>query len=363
MKRIAIVLAAFTLISVTAFSQKKSKVKLSKMDKEFLDKQPNGMYAKFETNKGNIFTALEFKKTPMTVANFVGLAEGGIKNTARPEGKPYYDGLVFHRVIDNFMVQGGCPQGTGMGDPGYKFGDEFHDSLKHTGPGILSMANAGPGTNGSQFFITHTQTAWLDGKHTVFGHVVQGQDVVNTIKQGDSIRHLTILRKGAEAEAFNAPSVFENENKNYSAKQEEKRVAEDKKRHAEQLAQEGVINERYGKFTSTPTGLKYSIEKPGTGAAPTATSQVTVHYTGTLLNGKVFDSSVERGQPVTFGLNQVIPGWTEGVQLLKPGGKIKLVIPPALGYGDGGYPPVIPPKSWLVFDVELIAVDGKGEGK
>lgn len=363
MKRIAIVLAACSLISAAAFSQKKTKVKLNKMDKEFLDKQPDGMYAKFETNKGNIYTLLEFKKTPMTVANMVGLAEGAIKNTARPEGKPYYDGLIFHRVIDNFMIQGGCPNGNGMGDPGYKFGDEFNDSLKHTGPGILSMANAGPGTNGSQFFITHVQTAWLDGKHTVFGHVVQGQDVVNAIKQGDTIRHLTILRKGKEAEAFDAPKVFEFEKNNYAAKQEEKRVAEDKRRHAEQQAQEGIIKERFGNYTTTTSGLKYNIEKPGAGATPTATSQVTVHYTGTLLNGNKFDSSVDRGQPITFGLNQVIPGWTEGVQLLKPGGKIKLVIPPHLGYGDGGYPPVIPPKSWLVFDIELIAVDGKGEGK
>lgn len=333
-----------------AKADKPKKAKLSKMDKEFLSKQPDGMYAKFETSKGTIICALEYKKTPMTVANFVGLAEGGIKNTAKPEGIAYYDGTKFHRVIPNFMIQGGCPLGNGMGDPGYKFPDEFDSTLHHTGPGILSMANAGPGTNGSQFFITHVKTEWLDGKHTVFGHVVEGQDVVNKIAQGDTLKHLTILRKGKDAEAFSAPAVFETERANVTKKAEERMKAE-------QAAMDKVLNEKYGSAQTTASGLKYIIENPGTGAAPSATSQVTVHYSGYLLNGNKFDSSVDRGQPATFGLNQVIPGWTEGLQLLKEGGKAKLIIPPNLGYGDNGYPPVIPPKSWLVFDVELIKVN------
>lgn len=355
MKKI-ILASLFALVSIGLVAanpdkhKKHKKAKLSKMDKEFLSKQPEGMYAKFETNKGNIICALEFKKTPMTVANFVGLAEGSIKNTAKAEGVPYYDGLKFHRVIPNFMIQGGCPLGTGTGDPGYKFPDEFDPSLKHVGPGILSMANAGPGTNGSQFFITHVKTDWLDGKHTVFGNVVEGMDVVNKIAGSDTLVHLIILRKGKEAEAFDAPTVFETAKAGLASKQEAMATAE-------KALMEKTLNETYGNAKTTASGLRYVVEKEGTGKTPLATDQVTVHYTGYLLNGTKFDSSVDRGQPATFGLNQVIPGWTEGLQLMKEGGKNKLIIPYQLGYGENGMPPVIPAKAWLVFDVELIKVN------
>ncbi|MFY0644491.1 MAG: peptidylprolyl isomerase [Bacteroidia bacterium] len=169
----------------------------------------NGLYAKMITSKGSILLKLEMDKTPLTVANFVGLAEGEIKNNARPEGTPYYDGLFFHRVIADFMIQGGDPVGNGSGGPGYQFRDEIDASLRHLGPGILSMANAGPGTNGSQFFITHKETPWLDGRHTVFGHVVEGQDVVDAIAQGDMIEKVEIIREGEEAKAFDALAVFE----------------------------------------------------------------------------------------------------------------------------------------------------------
>ncbi len=168
-----------------------------------------GLFAEFTTTKGTIVCQLEYRKTPITVANFVALAKGDQPNTAKAKGQPYYDGIVFHRVIANFMVQCGDPTGTGRGGPGYMFPDEIDASLKHDVPGILSMANAGPGTNGSQFFITHVPTPWLDGKHTVFGHVVSGQDVVNAIQQGDSIKTLRIVAKGADAEAFDAMKVLE----------------------------------------------------------------------------------------------------------------------------------------------------------
>ncbi len=318
------------------------------MNEQFLQSQNDGIYARFETNKGNIYALLEFEKTPLTVANFIGLADGSIKNSVKPEGTPFYNGLKFHRVIENFMIQGGCPRGTGTGDPGYKFADEFDASLKHSGAGILSMANSGPGTNGSQFFITHVATPWLDGKHTVFGHVIEGQDVVNKIVQNDTLISLTILRKGAQADAFDAAKTFTEEQVNMVQKQKDKEAK--LLEAAENLKKE---------FTNiTASGLRYIVLQEGTGKTPSAYNNVKVHYTGSFLDGNIFDSSVERGQPIDFGLNQVIPGWTEGVQLMKEGAKYKFYIPYQLAYGAQGYPGAIPPKSDLIFEVELIKVNG-----
>ncbi len=196
MKKI-ILAFTFLLVASSSFSKEK-KPKLEK-----------GLYAELETNRGKILIQLEFEKTPLTVANYVGLAEGKIKNDAKALGIPFYDGLKFHRVIPNFMIQGGDPQGSGMGGPGYKFKDECLPELKFTGPGILAMANSGPATNGSQFFITHVATTWLDGKHTIFGHVISGQDIVNAIVQGDTIVHIKIIRKGKLAKKFKAEKIFE----------------------------------------------------------------------------------------------------------------------------------------------------------
>lgn len=172
------------------------------------DKLQDGLYAKITTSKGSILVKLEFEKAPLTVANFVGLAEGKIPNNAKAEGIPYFDGITFHRVVPDFVIQGGDPSGTGRGGPGYSFKDEFDPSLKHNRAGTLSMANAGPATNGSQFFITHRDTPHLDGKHSVFGYVLEGQNVVNLIQQGDVIDKMEIIRKGKAAKAFDALKVF-----------------------------------------------------------------------------------------------------------------------------------------------------------
>jgi len=187
---------------------------LSSFAKDKKPKLENGLYAEMTTSKGVILLKLEFEKTPLTVANFVGLAEGKIKNNRKgKEGKPFYDSLKFHRVIPNFMIQGGDPAGNGSGGPGYKFKDEFLPEFTFTGPGILAMANAGPGTNGSQFFITHVATPWLNQHHTIFGHVVTGQEVVNAIQQDDMIIKVKIIRKGKAAKKFKADKVFAELNK------------------------------------------------------------------------------------------------------------------------------------------------------
>lgn len=307
----------------------------------------DGLYAKFNTNKGEILVALEYKKTPGTVGNFVALAEGQMENSAKPQGRPYYDGLKFHRVIPDFMIQGGCPQGTGTGNPGYKFDDEFHPELKHSGPGVLSMANAGPGTNGSQFFITHVETPWLDNNHTVFGQVVTGQEVVDAIAQGDTIETLEIIRVGAEAEAFNAIEAF----RTFEGARE-KRVA------AEREAKRAELDKLAQGFEETESGLRYQILQKGTGKQAEKGKTVSVHYKGQLADGTVFDSSYKRKQPLEFpvGVGQVIPGWDEGIQLLQVGDKARLVIPSDLGYGSRGAGGVIPPDAILIFDVELMGV-------
>ena len=351
MKKTILILLALAAFGFGAAAHKKQK--LSSMDKEFLAKQADGLFAKFETVKGNFYTVLEFQKTPMTVANFVGLAEGQIKNTGKAEGVPFYDGLKFHRVIPNFMIQGGCPQGTGMGNPGYKFPDEFDASLKHDAPGILSMANSGPGSNGSQFFVTHVATPWLDGKHTVFGHVVEGQDVVNSIAGEDTLTKVVILRKGKAAESFDAPKVFEKEGAGFSAKA----AAKAKEEEAARAIANAAALKRFENAPTTASGLKYIIEKEGAGTSPQPTDQVSVFYKGSFTNGKDFDGNFGK-EPISFKLNQVIPGWTEGLQLMKPGGRAVFYIPYQIAYGENGHPSgVIPPKSDLIFEVELLKVN------
>ncbi len=312
-----------------------------------IEKLNDGIYALITTNKGDILLELEYKKCPMTVCNFIGLAEGTL-NLDHP-GVPFYDGLKFHRVIKDFMIQGGCPKGDGTGGPGYRFPDEFHPELKHDGPGVLSMANAGPGTNGSQFFITHVATPWLDGKHSVFGRVIEGQDVVNKIEQNDKIKSVKIIRKGEDAEKFEVSGDSFAKLCDAATSKRAAELAEARKKI------EAEIDNRYPNAEKTNTGLRYVITKNGTGKdSPKYGQSVTVHYQGMLLNGKIFDSSLIRHEPAVFRVGQVIEGWNEALQMMKKGEKRTLIIPPELGYGEYGYPGVIPPDSYLIFDVELL---------
>ena len=245
------------------------------------------------------------------------------------------------------MIQGGCPQGTGTGNPGYSFDDEFHPDLKHDKPGVLSMANSGPASNGSQFFITHVETPWLDNKHTVFGHVIEGQDVVDAIQQNDTLDAIEIIRVGDDAEKFNAVEAF----RVFEGSRAEREALEREK-------QEEVLNAASAGFKKTDSGLRYQIIQEGNGKKANKGDNVSVHYKGQLLDGTVFDSSYKRKQPLDFtvGIGQVIAGWDEGLQLLKVGDKARLVIPSNLAYGSQGAGGVIPPDAPLIFDVELVAV-------
>ena len=308
----------------------------------------DGIYSAIHTQKGILTLQLHYKQTPATVGNFVGLAEGTLANEVKSNGTPYYDGLNFHRVIPDFMIQGGCPQGSGVGGPGYQFDDEIDPSLRHDKAGILSMANAGPGTNGSQFFITHVPTPWLDGKHTVFGCIVEGQEIVDSIAQGDTIDKIEIQRVGKDAQDWDAIAAFNDFNQMAQALIE-----------AQMAKQVEELEKASAGFQQTASGLRYQIIQEGTGEQATAGQTVSVHYKGQLLDGTVFDSSYKRQQPIDFvlGQGQVIPGWDEGVSLLKVGDKARFVIPSDLAYGSRGAGGVIPPDAALLFDVELVAVN------
>jgi len=307
----------------------------------------DGLYAKFNTSKGEVLVNLEFIKVPGTVGNFVALAQGNLENSAKNQGEPYYNGLKFHRVIPDFMVQGGCPLGTGTGNPGYQFDDEFNADLKHDVPGILSMANSGPGTNGSQFFITHVPTPWLDGKHTVFGNVVDGQSVIDNIAQGDSIESVEIISVGNAAEEFQAVEAFR-----IFEGSREKRLAEEK------ASAEAELDILAKGFDKTSSGLRYQILQKGNGIQATKGVTVSVHYKGQLTDATVFDSSYKRKEPIEFklGMGQVIAGWDEGISLLRVGDKARFVIPSNLGYGNRGAGGAIPPNANLIFDVELVDI-------
>ncbi|WP_405205792.1 peptidylprolyl isomerase [Aquimarina sp. LLG6339-5] len=354
----------------------------------------DGIYAEIITNKGTAIAKLHYEATPMTVANFVSLAEG--TNTmvdSLYKGKKYYNGIIFHRVIKDFMIQTGDPLGTGTGDPGYKFPDEIVDSLTHKSKGILSMANSGPATNGSQFFITLKETPWLNGKHTVFGEIVSGQDIVDSIgvaetKPGDKpvseirMEQVNIIRKGKNAKAFDSKVAFEDKLKALEEEKLEKERIE-KERQAEIAKKFPAIAAEFAelrkKATKLESGLEILFLEQGNGEQPKQSDMVQVNYQGSFTDGKMFDTNlVEKARemglfdqrradhpkgyvPLEIPYSpeaKMIPGFKEGVQQMKVGDKAIIFVPPHLGYGERGRAP-IPPNTEMVFELDLVGIVGK----
>jgi len=338
----------------------------------------DGLFADIQTNMGNIVLKLEHKKTPVTVANFVSLAEGNNPFVSEEyKEKKFYDGVTFHRVMRDFMIQGGDPTATGRGNPGYRFRNEIVDSLRHSGKGILSMANSGGDkTNGCQFFITHAETPWLDGKHTVFGEVIQGIAVVDSIANVEvadgnkpitevTMNAVVIVRNGKEARKFDAVKVMTD----YFAEEEALEAA--MKKSIEDFVSEAVAQKEAAE--ALPSGLKIHVIQEGSGIEPKVGQQVLVNYSGWLSDGTLFDTSsseiakqfgkfdeidrMHRGDFSPSPMNytpdsRLIAGFKEGLLTMKVGDKVRLFIPSYLGYGPQGGGP-IPPNADLIFDLEI----------
>jgi len=340
----------------------------------------DGVYAEFKTNKGIFIAKLHHEDTPLTVSNFVDLAEGNNEMVDSVyKGKKFYNGLTFHRIIKDFMLQGGDPLGTGSGSPGYTFPDEFVDSLKHAKKGILSMANSGPATNGSQFFITLKETPWLDGKHTIFGEIVEGQALVDSIglvetsKPGDKpvvpviINELNILRIGNVKLASFKEGMEVNEKKMQEEQAAMLKIASET---AEVLATQKE------KAEELPSGLKILFTEKGDGVQPAEGTKILMNYAGYLENGTLFDSNIEEvakrydvwdhrradgggyaPTPSDYSKDaRLIPGFREGLLSMSIGDKATIFIPAHLAYGERGIPNVIPPNSDLVFELELVGM-------
>jgi peptidyl-prolyl cis-trans isomerase A (cyclophilin A) len=388
----------FVILTISTFAQKKkSSIQKKPIAKTAVSKTAitpkEGIFAELETSKGKIVLVLEHKKTPITVANFVSLAEG--KNTnitdEKLKGKPFFDGLKFHRVIKDFMIQGGDPQGTGQGGPGYSFKDEFYPTLVHDKGGILSMANSGPGTNGSQFFITHKETSWLNNKHSIFGHVISGMEVVNAIAQDDIIKTVKIIRKGTEAKNFIAEKIFANyyvnkaeDDKKQAALREEAK----KKQQAEAEVAKKIYMEKYKSVitakaaelsklkstaTKSATGLETANLKKGT-KKPEKDSTIYFYYAGYFEDGTLFDSNFEEVavaygkfddnrkkqsgyDPFPFKVGTqagMIPGFLEALNEMSIDEKSIVYIPANLAYGEKGAGNVIPPNSSLIFEIQVV---------
>lgn len=349
-------------------------------------KYPNlkeGLYADIQTNHGDMLAELYYKATPGTVANFVSLAEGTNTYVADSlKGKRYYDGTKSHRVIKDFMLQAGDRTATGEGDPGYKFADEFVDTLRYTRKGQLGMANSGPATNGSQFFITEVATDWLNFRHTIFGQVIQGEDVISKItdeqtSKEDSrpknpviIKKIEIIRVGKDAQKWDAPKVFDAFMKEQNAKAQKLESQKEKN-----LA---LMAEQEAKAVAQPSGIKILKLKEGNGRKPQIGANILVNYAGFLrATGDLFDTNIAeiakendaydaaRAADPQYGYipyawkyspeEGLIAGFKEALLSMKVGDKVRVFIPSALAYGKEGFGNgVIPPDADLVFEIEIV---------
>jgi cyclophilin family peptidyl-prolyl cis-trans isomerase len=314
----------------------------------------DGLYAVVEVERagtpvGVVVLNLEYKKAPIAVTSFVGLAEGKMGVTRKG---PYFDGLSFHRVEPGFVIQGGDPQGNGTGGPGYEFPNEIDSSLSHDAAGVLAMANAGPDTNGSQFYITLAPAKDLDGGYTIFGKVVLGLDAVMKVRQGDLMKKMSIVRKGKAAGAFKADQAsFDALMKTYSDKKDATAKAAAQKNEQAFLAE-------FAKAPKDQNGVYYKVLTQGSGPKPTKGQTVSVHYVLKLAGGDaVIDSSRERNEPLTYsaGTGSMITGFDGQVMDMKVGEKRLIGVPPAMGYGAKAVGP-IPANSYLVFEVELVSI-------
>ena len=345
----------------------------------------DGLYAEFNTNNGSFVAELYYKETPATVANFVSLAEGDSHSMldSTYKGKKFYDGLIFHRIIKDFMIQGGDPTGTGSGDPGYRFPDEIVDTLSHTEKGTLSMANAGPGTNGSQFFITLAPTPWLDGKHTIFGKIVEGQTVVDSIGQvktvaGDKpekdviLESVKIIRKGKDAKNFKAVAVFEDKlaKAKIEGEKKEATIAAMKKENSEKFSS------LKAEAKELESGVKIHYLERGEDKKIPEGSMILVNYSGYFEDGTLFDTSYQdvaekngalnpgkrdqngyQPMPTKYGPDApMIAGFKDGLAAMNVGDHAIIFIPSHLAYGERGAGGVIPPNADLIFDIEIVKI-------
>jgi peptidylprolyl isomerase len=328
---------------------------------------PEGLYAEMVTQKGKIVAKLEFEKVPMTTMNFVGLSEGTLTNTALPKGKPFYDGTLFHRVVPGHVIQAGRPSGSELGGPGYNYPNEIHPALSHDQAGMLGIANGGPHTNGSQFYITLGDRSYLDGDYTVFGHVIMGLDIVKNIVQDDLIETIRIIRVGDKARQFKA------DDETFKKLVADAEIRVQKEAEIKRKKEEEFIQKNWPDALTTDSGIKYVIVKPGQGRIPEKGARIKVTYTGQLLNGTNFYSSPEEGKPTNIppekpfifeiGKSSVNPGFDEAVQSMKKGEKRIVILPASRAYGIRGFYAsekkgvkrfVISPNTMLVYTVEIL---------